>query len=268
MNDNINGRECQEVAAQNPVYSIAVPTNVLTAPNISQSAKLLYGVIDSFQRNSGVCYATNATLGETMGEPSERTISRCVSELRKAGYIVVTNEPLPGKKKTCRKIFIATSMQCGHRVDKNGDTPRQNCRGGVDKNGDKVNKESNNKKKIVEQSLTDEQMGQLFVEWIKSVAQPDWSRQTKNNLFECLCDFYNPSRKIKKGGKPPQRTELGFKGVRRNLEILSNGNPLVMQEILNSSIGNGWSGIHPLKDEPKSQNVPVRQEDEGRYIDL
>ncbi len=100
----------------NPVYSIAIPTHVLSDLRISPTAKLLYGVIDSFQRKSGVCYATNERLAQELANCSDRTVSRCVAELKDAGFIVIEHAKDPAKKQACRKIFLSVSD--GQGVDK------------------------------------------------------------------------------------------------------------------------------------------------------
>ena len=89
-----------------PIYSIAVPTNLLSDRNISATAKLLYGVIDSFQRKSGVCYASNDRLSEEIAGCSARTISRAIAELKEAGYIDVDDAK-------GRSIYISASISGG-----------------------------------------------------------------------------------------------------------------------------------------------------------
>jgi biotin operon repressor len=89
-----------------PIYSIAVPTHLLVDREVSATAKLLYGVIDSFQKKSGVCYASNDRLAEELAGCTPRTISKCVSELKNGGYIVVDDTK-------GRKIYLSTSVSSG-----------------------------------------------------------------------------------------------------------------------------------------------------------
>jgi biotin operon repressor len=89
-----------------PIYSIAVPTHLLADREVSATAKLLYGVIDSFQKKSGVCFASNERLAEELGGCTARTVSKCVSELRAGGYIVIDEEK-------GRKIYLSTSVTDG-----------------------------------------------------------------------------------------------------------------------------------------------------------
>lgn len=89
-----------------PVYSIAVPVHLLKDRDVSATAKLLYGVIDSFQKRSGICFASNERLADEVAGCSPRTISRCITELKEAGYITVEGED-------GRKIRLSTSFGDG-----------------------------------------------------------------------------------------------------------------------------------------------------------
>lgn len=89
-----------------PIYSIAVPTHLLADREVSATAKLLYGVIDSFQKKSGICFASNDRLAEELGGCTARTVSKCVAELRSGGYIVVEEDK-------GRKIYLSTSANDG-----------------------------------------------------------------------------------------------------------------------------------------------------------
>lgn len=96
-----------------PSYSIAVPVFVLADRDISPTAKLLYGVIDSFLKQTGACYASNARLAEEVAGCSERTVSRCVSELKDAGYIKVGLLPKAADKPQVRRITLNVSASDG-----------------------------------------------------------------------------------------------------------------------------------------------------------
>ena len=89
-----------------PVYCVAIPVDVLRDQNISATAKLLYGIIDSFQRKSGVCYASNERLAEELGGCTARTASKCIGELKEAGYVSIDT----GK---ARKIYLSVYADGG-----------------------------------------------------------------------------------------------------------------------------------------------------------
>lgn len=125
----------QDMKPCTPIYSIAVPVHLLKDREVSATAKLLYGVIDSFQKRSGVCFASNERLADEVAGCSPRTISRCITELKEAGYIIVEGDD-------GRKICLSTSFTDGQggrqkclppttKVstphDKIGEGVRQNC---------------------------------------------------------------------------------------------------------------------------------------------
>lgn len=118
-----------------PTYSIAVPVHLLKDRDVSATAKLLYGVIDSFQKRSGICFASNERLADEVAGCSPRTISRCITELKEAGYIIVEDND-------GRKIRLSVSFREGQRggqkclppstkvstpYDKIGEGVGQNC---------------------------------------------------------------------------------------------------------------------------------------------
>lgn len=110
-----------------PIYSIAVPLHLLADREVSATAKLLYGVIESFQRRSGVCFASNDRLAEELGGCTPRTASKCISELKAAGYIVVDDAK-------GRKIYLATSIVGGQGGGSFLLPPTKKTSGGVEEN--------------------------------------------------------------------------------------------------------------------------------------
>ena len=249
-----------------PVYSIAIPIDLVKDHRISASAKLLYGVIDSFQRKSGVCFASNDRLAEELGGCTARTASKCIGELKEAGYIQVNN----GK---CREIILkpyASDGQEGGRnllpPEKKTSTPiEENFQGGGRKfpqsNIDLVIKEKNKKEKSGKSealSLTDEQLHAIVVERITRMAAPDWSKQEKNEIYRLTMALYDPNREVRKAH--PVRSELSVDGTFRKLA--QGGSPGVMIDMLNDAIIGGWQGVQA----PKCQ-MPMQKPggEERRY---
>lgn len=73
------------------VTTVAIPMRLLSDREVSATAKLLYGLIDYYQMMSGgICYETNASLASWMCDCTPDTVSRCVRELKRAGYISTT----------------------------------------------------------------------------------------------------------------------------------------------------------------------------------
>ncbi len=221
-----------------PTYSIAIPTHILSDLQISPTAKLLYGVIDSFQRKSGVCYATNDRLAQELANCSERTVCRCVAELKDAGFIVIDQTKDPTKKQVCRRIYLSVSD--GQGVAKNGDPPRQNCLPPLAKNGDIVNKESNKEKKKTIDPLP------VFVEWISN-AFPSAPAAAKNDLYLHLVAY----TEMRKDSKSPLNTARKVSGLLEDLIDKSNGEIPVMCEMLTTAKRRCWLSVHAPKDKPR-----------------
>ena len=109
------------MSENSPVYSVAIPVDILKDQTISASAKLLYGVIDSFQKKSGVCFASNERLAEELGGCTARTASKCIGELKDAGYILIEN----GKtRKIYLKVYAYGGQEGGRKLPPcNDETP-------------------------------------------------------------------------------------------------------------------------------------------------
>lgn len=110
-----------------PIYSIAIPVHLLSDREVSATAKLLYGVIDSFQKRSGVCFASNERLADELAGCTPRTISKCVSELKNAGYIVIDDNK-------GRKIYLSSSVTSGQGGRSFLPPPTNNSSRGVEEN--------------------------------------------------------------------------------------------------------------------------------------
>jgi predicted HTH transcriptional regulator len=78
---------------------IEVPMIVLIDDNISSTAKLLMGLITTLSMQNGYCYASNRYLSNIM-KVSKRSITSCITSLKKNNYIKVKNES------NMRKIYL------------------------------------------------------------------------------------------------------------------------------------------------------------------
>ena len=79
---------------------IQVPMIVLLDDNISSTSKLLMGLITTLSMKDGYCYASNKYLSNLM-KVSRRTITSCITSLKRNNYIKVDNQP------NMRKIYLA-----------------------------------------------------------------------------------------------------------------------------------------------------------------
>lgn len=124
-------------------YYAVIPASVRYDKSLSANAKLLYGEITALCNEQGYCWATNAYFANLYGV-DKRSITRWVTDLQHAGYIVVDAEN--GDK---RRITMTTG------VDKNVVGYRQNCRGGIDKNvhhNNTMNNTMNKKENVKEKN--------------------------------------------------------------------------------------------------------------------
>ena len=86
-------------------YYYSIPACIMLDGELPATAKLLYGLLDSWSRQKGYCWASNATLGQYLNS-TRITISRLVTLLADKGYIKVeiTN-------RTQRKLFVLASKK-------------------------------------------------------------------------------------------------------------------------------------------------------------
>ena len=83
---------------------VEVPMVVLLDEDISSTSKLLMGFITTLTMQDGFCYASNRYLSKHL-KVSKRTITSCITSLRKKDYIKVENEP------NMRKIYLTNIFQ-------------------------------------------------------------------------------------------------------------------------------------------------------------
>lgn len=79
---------------------VEVPMNVLLDEELSSTSKLLMGLITTLSMQNGYCYASNKYLSNLM-KVSKRTITNCISSLKRKNYIEIENIP------NMRKIYLA-----------------------------------------------------------------------------------------------------------------------------------------------------------------
>ena len=79
---------------------VEVPVVVLLDEDLSTTTKLLMGLITTLSMQEGFCFASNRYLSNLM-KVSKRTITGCITSLRRKNYIRV--EQLPNE----RRIYLA-----------------------------------------------------------------------------------------------------------------------------------------------------------------
>lgn len=231
-----------------PGYYAIIPADVRYDDSIPANAKLLYGEISALIGREGFCFAANSYFMKIYGF-SDPTVTRLITKLEKAGYIKRIMERDQSGQVTQRKIFLTASMPDVHPPIKNDTTPYQNCgEGGIKNDGYTITSNTisidGKGKRPKSVPLTDEQLKDLFIRWIKDIAADDWTRQGKNDLFAALCGFYAP-RENKK--QEPAHTQAGFTALGNKLVRDAEGSPTAMIEMLERATISGWKSVYPSK---------------------
>lgn len=231
----------------NPVFSIAIPVHLLSDPAVSATAKLLYGVIESFQRKSGVCFATNDRLAEQLGGCTARTITKCITELKDADYIIVD----PGKT---RKIYLSTSFPDGHEGRKNFLPSTKKISRGVEENFQEGRKnflpsniESNTESKKEKKEKFD--CLSVFVDWIRTNLGERCSPDQMNAVYLKLVEY----KDMRADSKSPLNTQRKVDGLLEDLLEGSQGNPELMCQMLTTAKRRCWLSVHPPNGEKNYQ---------------
>lgn len=84
----------------NNLKYVEVPMMVLLDNDISSTSKLLMGLITTLTMKEGFCYASNKYLSNLL-KVSRRTITSCITSLKRKNYIKVESDP------HMRKIYLA-----------------------------------------------------------------------------------------------------------------------------------------------------------------
>lgn len=231
-----------------PGYYAIIPANVRYDDNIPANAKLLYGEISALIGSEGFCFASNQYFADIYGL-TPVTVARLVSKLEEAGYIKRELEKDTSGQVVRRKLYLAVSMPEIQPLNNFDNTPQQNCGEGLNKN-DKDTNTSNTVsiegkgKRVKSVPLTDEQLQDQFITWIKDISPDAWSKQIKNGLYRALCGFYAP-RESKK--QDPAHTQAGFTALGNKLVRDSGGDPTVMIGMLEQATISGWKSVYPPK---------------------
>ena len=67
---------------------IVIESSIVKSDSINSTDKLVYGIIKALTNNLGYCYASNDYISKKINL-SKRTISKSISNLKKANYIRV-----------------------------------------------------------------------------------------------------------------------------------------------------------------------------------
>ena len=255
-----------------PSYYAIIPADVRYDEGIPANAKLLYGEISALIGEDGYCFASNEYLASRF-KMTHEAIARLITKLEKAGHICRVIEKDESGQIMTRKIYLRVSVPDGQGIDQKINTPQPKNQGGIDqkikdtnkdiliKEKDKKEKPERKQRKALE-ALTDEQLGELVVENIKKLAQPEWTAADKNDLYRWVMALYDPERVVKKAH--PMRSKLSVDGTFRKLQ-LSGTDPRVMIGMLCTAIEGGWQGVQ-VPSKPAAAAKPPREERAYRCI--
>lgn len=256
-----------------PNYFAVIPADVRYDDQIPANAKLLYGEISALVGADGFCYASNQYFANVYGM-SEDTITRLISKLERAGYIVRELERDNTGQVVRRKLYLKVSVPDEQPLGNLSSTSRiKNLEG----TGQKVGKtntsntdiEKENKKRKSENkkqgkghaSETDFDPLPLFVDWIGKVF-PNESPQRKNELYYALFRLVQNRVAIKK----PMLSQNAVTALCNKLQRYSqkNADPLgCMIDILDTAVSSNWQTVYP----PKGAAIPEGQKPGGRVYE-
>lgn len=95
-----------------PAYDVSVPMQLALDPAIPSTALRVYAVVRGFCYVNGKCAASNAYIADQLSNAdksvSERTVSRMISALCKAGYLEEHCQNVSGK--TMRSIWLPEAV--------------------------------------------------------------------------------------------------------------------------------------------------------------
>lgn len=216
------------------IYTV-FPTSLFFRRDISDSQKMLYGLLSCMADRKGYAFPKNATLQRFLGGVSEDTVSRRLKALEEAGAIRI--EGGQGGH-GIRKIFITGVDFSYLRKNAEVEEPylRKSAEGIQLKN--KKNK-SNNKAKASEEEIND---------WISHwAANLVYDRELTTGL---IADFFAFADSRKAKGKP--FLTIRAVSMQANKLVKNAGEPGTTQAVarmrymLRSSITHNWEEVYPI----------------------
>lgn len=104
---------------------VVIPSKVYFDREISDKARLLYGLISCMANHKGYCWAKNSTLAGYLGVSEDKTVRRYLAELKEHGHITVEQANENGI--TVRKIYVSAVAKLQNRPVISDRPPGQSC---------------------------------------------------------------------------------------------------------------------------------------------
>lgn len=206
---------------QDPNYYAVIPSQVRYDPEISASAKLLYGEIAALSNRFGYCCATNGYFAE-LYSTKIRTVQRWIGQLADQGYVRISPDKL-------RKIYLLhhdVMMPAGVGQKSHGGVTKKTRH--HDKKVTHNNTSNNTSNKKVKEPTFDAH----DIELIDGVNQAAWTE---------WLDY-------KQASKHPYKTSVG---ITKAMNMLAKYPAEVQQQIIDTSVMNEYRGIF----EPKTNGA-------------
>ncbi len=124
-----------------PPSYMKIPMYIAHDDTINPAARLMYGDIYLLTHKEGFCWANNRYFAE-MYNLSKATVTRCISELQKRGYIEIEIDKAKGNKRYI-KITKTRVIPDTTPSSKDADTSMQTCNEPINKNEVTSAEESN-----------------------------------------------------------------------------------------------------------------------------
>jgi len=227
-----------------------IPSVVMLDPELTASAKLLYGVITWRSGKYGFCWATNETLAEDVGLSAKR-VSPLISQLEERGHIeteILLDKSVPGSKRRNIYPIVRSARGLVGGILKNEDTPilkneetvsSKMRRQSPQKQGDSIlkNEDIKKKNKIINNipPIIPHEIAERIIEYCSD----------DNELQEALAGLLVNRAKVDR--RKAVKTERALNGILRRLDELSAGRRDVKLALLDKATTNNWLTVYELK---------------------
>ena len=207
-----------------------IPNYILQNENLSDFEVRLYGIISQLANKNGFCFATNEFIANT-AKKTERTISAAINKMAKLGVFVLRFD-----KNSNRKIYLSTEF---YKFD--------------------IENQSINEQKQPLNTKTDDKQGETIPQQEKTLKTQKNATIAKNATSDLILpnfidkdifqNFVNHRKELKK-----PMTENAKKLLIKKLENF-HLKGFDCNEILNTSIINGWQGVFEPKQSQANLNA-------------
>ena len=219
------------------IYTV-FPTSLFFRRDISDSQKMLYGLLSCMADYKGYAFPKNATLQRFLGGVSEDTVSRRLKALEEAGAIRI--EGGQGGH-GIRKIFI-NGVDFSY-LRKNAEVEEPYLRKSAEGIQYKEQKKNKNNKKA---KASEEEINDWISRWAANLG---YDRELTTGL---IADFFGFADSRKAKGKP--FLTIRAVSMQANKLVKNAGEPGTteaaarMRYMLRSSITHNWEEVYPIDD--------------------